>query len=140
MQKIKNFIVKILPTVLVFFVLFMPSFFAVHGATSLIPCNNMTTAPDGTVTPAGSCDFDDLMTLIDTMIKFLIFKMVIPIAAILFAYTGFSMVTAPGAEAKTKAKDTFSSVVIGLIIAVAGYLIVKTLLSILGYNGAWIGL
>lgn len=140
MQKIKIYIAKILPTLFIFLMLFIPSFFAVHGATSLIPCNNMTTAPDGTVTPAGTCDFTALMTLIDTVIKFLLFKMVIPIAAILFAYTGFSMVTAPGAEAKTKAKNTFSSVVIGLIIAIAGYLIVKTLLSILGYDGAWIGL
>ncbi|MCC7160392.1 hypothetical protein IT399_01540 [Candidatus Nomurabacteria bacterium] len=140
MQKIKNFIIKSLPAVFIFFMLFIPSFYAAHGATSLIPCNNMKTAADGTVTPAGECDFTALMTLVDTVIKFLLFKMVIPIAAILFTYTGFLIVTAPGAEAKTKAKDTFSSVVIGLIIAVAGYLIVKTLLSILGYDGAWIGL
>jgi hypothetical protein len=67
--------------------------------------------------------------------------MVIPIAAIMFAYAGFLMVTAGGeaAHARTKAKSIFTNAVIGLIIAVACWLIIKTILSILGFNGSWIG-
>jgi hypothetical protein len=51
------------------------------------------------------------------------------------------LVTAGGeaAGARTKAKNIFTNALIGLIIAVAAWLIVRTILSILGYQGAWIG-
>ena len=67
--------------------------------------------------------------------------MAIPIAAIMFAYAGFMLVTSGGAsEQRTKAKGIFVSVAIGLALAAACWLIVHTLLSIVGYNGSWIGL
>lgn len=87
-----------------------------------------------------SCDFNALMDLIYGVINFLLFKMALPIAAIMFAYAGFSMVTAPGGEAKGKAKEVFTNTVIGLVLAVACWIIISTLLSIFGYNGSWIGL
>lgn len=84
--------------------------------------------------------FAEFMKLIDNVIKFLLFKMAVPIAAIMFAYAGFTMVTSGGSpEAKTKAKNIFTSVAIGLIIAVAAWLIIRTILLILGYEGSWIG-
>lgn len=84
------------------------------------------------------CNFTDFMILINTIIDFALFKISIPLAAIMFAYAGFSMITAQGSEGKTKAKNIFSSVVIGLIVAAAAWIIVKTLLSILGYDVSWI--
>jgi hypothetical protein len=104
----------------------------------LISCNN---TPDASGKIAQPCDFNALLTLINTVIHFILFDMVIPIAAIMFAYAGFLMVTAGGeaAHARTKAKDIFTKAVIGLVIAVAAWVIVKTILSILGWNGAWIG-
>jgi len=99
-------------------------------AAGLVPCE---TGP--------SCDFNALMTLINTVIKFILYDMVIPIAAIMFAYAGFLMVTAGGeaAGARTKAKSIFTNAVLGLIFAVAAFLIIRTILSILGYKGSWIG-
>lgn len=83
--------------------------------------------------------FKEIMTLINTVINFILFKMVVPISAMMFCYAGFLLLTSGGGEQKTKAKHIFSNVVIGLIIAAASWLIIKLLLSVLGYDGAWIG-
>ena len=89
----------------------------------------------------GPCDFNALMTLVNTVIHFILFYMAIPIAAIMFIYAGFLLVTAGGeaAGARTKAKSIFLNTLIGLVLAVAAWLIIMTILSILGYDGAWIG-
>jgi hypothetical protein len=119
---------KITISFLVFLILIIP---ALSLADGLVPCDN-TTQP---------CDFNAFMALINTVIHFILFSMVIPIAAIMFAYAGFLMVTAGGeaAGARTKAKSIFFNVVLGLIIAVAAFLIIRTILFILGYEGSWIG-
>lgn len=98
------------------------------GLVPLVPCDK-------------GCGFNDFMALINKVIKFILYGMVIPIAAIMFAYSGFLMFTAGGeaAGARTRAKSIFFSVVWGLIIAVAAFLIIRTILSILGYSGSWIG-
>jgi hypothetical protein len=86
------------------------------------------------------CGFNDLMTLINNFISFILFKLAVPIAAIAFAYAGFMLITSGGStEKKGTAKKIFTNVALGLIFAVAAWLIVNTVLSILGYEGSWIG-
>ena len=91
--------------------------------------------------PAGGCGWNEFMALINKVINFILFYMAVPIAAIMFAYAGFLLVTAGGevAGARTRAKSIFTNTVLGLVIAVAAWLIISTILSILGYEGAWIG-
>ena len=81
------------------------------------------------------------MELINKVIKFILFNLAVPIAAIMFAYAGFLMVTAGGeaASARTRAKNIFINTLFGLIIAAGAWLIISTILSILGYEGSWIG-
>jgi hypothetical protein len=154
-----NAITKILITISVFTIIaVMPviSFAVAYPDGPLIPCGTQTyppgqTIPDpnnpgGTPIPVGGqvsnpCDFFGFMDLVNGIINFIIQNLAIPIAAIMFFYAGFLMVTAGGesAQAKTKAKEIFTNTVIGLAIAVGCWIIVKTILSILGYNGAWIG-
>lgn len=130
MQKTKKFIISLL----VFLILILP---AISFAAGLVPCDN-TPGTDGKI--AQPCDFNALMNLVNTVIKFILFGMVIPIAAIMFVYAGALLVTSGGGtNARTKAKSVFTSAVIGFIVAVAAWLIVRTILSILGYNGTWIG-
>ena len=131
---------QILIFLLVFLLLAMPvvSFAQLkmvdsHGNSInyLVPCDNSAANP---------CGFNQLMTLINNVINFVLYGMVIPIAAILFTFAGFEMVTSGGStEKRGMAKKVFTNVVIGLVIAMACWLIVKLLLTILGYNGAWIG-
>lgn len=123
MQKIKKNTVSLL----VFLILIMPVI-SLADNTPLVLCDN-------------GCGFNDFMALVNRVIHFILFDMVIPIAAIMFAYAGFLLVTAGGeaAGARTRAKSIFFNVVLGLIIAVAAFLIIRTILSILGYEGSWIG-
>lgn len=91
----------------------------------------------------GDCNWNTLMTLINNIVNFVLFRMAIPIAAIMFAYAGILLLTSGGDSAKkTKAKELFTGVAIGLIIAAAAWLIVNTILSILGYTntGTWFNL
>ncbi len=92
----------------------------------LVPC-------DGSV--ANPCEFDQFLKLINTVIDFIFTNLVIPIAAIMFAYAGFELITSGGETSKReKAKGIFTNVAIGLIIAVAAFLIVQTILLIVGYD------
>ncbi|MFZ3011716.1 MAG: hypothetical protein WA060_01820 [Minisyncoccia bacterium] len=107
----------------------------------IIPAISLAQEDSRLVTCTEDCDWTDLMNLVNTIINFILYKMAIPIAAIMFAYAGFKMVTAGGeaAHARTEAKEIFTNTVIGLVLAAAAWLIIKTILSILGYQGAWIG-
>ncbi len=129
--------VKIIISLFIFLMLAIPlfSFAAENPDSGLIPCGRSDT--NGNIT--NPCDFAGFMELINNVIQFLLFKMAVPIAAIMFAYAGVLLVTAGGGEAKTKAKHIFGNVVFGLVIAIAAWLIVRTILSILGFNGSWIG-
>lgn len=94
------------------------------------------------VTCYEDCGWNELMDLVNTVINFILLKMVLPLSAIMFAYAGFLLVTAGGetAHARTKAKEIFLNTVIGLAVAVAAWLIISTILAILGWDGSWIGL
>lgn len=123
MQKIK----KIIISLSVFLILIIPVIsFAVN--TPLVTCYN-------------NCGFKELMDLINRIIQFILFDMVLPIAAIMFAYAGILLITAGGntSSARTKAKDVFKSGVLGLGLALGAFIIIRTLLSIIGYEGSWIG-
>jgi hypothetical protein len=123
---------KILINLAVFTVLILPAVSLGADAPSLVPC--------GRAGGGAACDWNGLMALINGIINFVLFKLAIPVAAIMFAYAGFLMVTAGGGEGKTKAKEIFGNAVFGLLMAAAAWLIISTVLSILGYDGAWIGL
>lgn len=128
MKKINKFLIFFS----IFLLLMMPVV-SLAQDTPLVRC--------GTSTNPAPCGFADLINLVNTVIHFILFDMVIPIAAIMFLYAGFELVTSGGStEKRGIAKKVFTNAVIGLVIAIACWLIVATILSILGYDGAWIGL
>ena len=125
---------KLIVFLVIFSMLIMPVF---SFAAGLVPCTNTPDPVTGVV--SDKCDFNALMTLINTVINFIFVSMVIPIAAIMFVYAGFLLVSSGGSsEARVRAKNIFTNAVIGLVIALAAWLLVKTILSVMGYNGAWI--
>ncbi|OGI85751.1 hypothetical protein A3A01_00160 [Candidatus Nomurabacteria bacterium RIFCSPLOWO2_01_FULL_39_17] len=128
-------ITTLLILVLIIVIFSMPVF---SFAAQIPPEGGLVQCGKGNEAP---CTFDDIMDLVNTIINFILGNLVIPIAAIMFAYAGFLLVTAgrEAASARTKAKTIFTNTLIGLIIAAACWLIIKTVLSILGYDGAWIG-
>jgi len=128
---------KFLIYLLVFLILALPALSLAQGKIvsqngGLVSCDNSAAHP---------CDWTALMSLVNNIINFIIYYMAIPIAAIMFAYAGFLLITAGGeaAGARTKAKSIFTNAIIGLVLAVACWLIIKLVLNIVGYSGAWIG-
>lgn len=104
------------------------------GGRTLVPeCNTQVDASTGKF--SNPCDFGYLMKLVQNIIDFLIFDISIPLAALLFSYAGFLLVTgASSEENRGKAKKIFLNVVIGLVIALVAWLAVKWILWGLGYD------
>ncbi|OGI82227.1 hypothetical protein A3I95_00635 [Candidatus Nomurabacteria bacterium RIFCSPLOWO2_02_FULL_44_12] len=125
---------KFLISIFIFFLLISPALSLAQGneGTGLIPCGTLVDA-SGKVT--NSCGFGDFMKLINWVIDFILKKLALPIAAIMFVYAGFLMVTGGGStEAAGKARKIFTSTALGLILAAAAWVIVKAFLSIMGYK------
>jgi Type IV secretion system pilin len=101
---------------------------------SLVPCTGVGT---------DVCDFNKLIELIKRVTNFLLFTLSISIAGIMFAYAGILFLTSGGnASAKEKATSIFKKVLFGLIIALAAWLIVTTILGAFGLKAgfSWLGL
>lgn len=122
----KVFTIIILPFLLSAF--FIPSFVSAKTSSALIPCGNVEVA--GSVPVAERCEFNDLIQLAQNVIEFLIFRIAAPLAAVMFAYAGFLYLTNQGNESQVKkAHDIFWSVFLGLVIALAAWLVVNFVLE-----------
>ncbi len=83
-----------------------------------------------------NCGFKEAIELVNRVIKFIFIYLAIPLAAIMFAYAGFELVTSGGStEKKSKAKNIIMNVAVGLVLAASAYVIVQTVLSIMGFTG-----
>jgi len=104
----------------------------------LIPCGTKKDPKTGVVLEP--CTYKHLFDLINNVVNFILYFLAIPIAAIMFAYAGFLYLSSQGDTSKvSKATGIFGDVAMGLIYIAAAWLIIKTVLSILGYDGSWIG-
>ncbi len=106
--------------------------------------NNAKILKNGIVPDCGSniskggggvmCGFSHFILLVQNVIEY-IFVLVLPIAALVFAYAGFLLLTSGGNPEKRKAaKNAMTSVLIGVVIVMAAWLIVKTVLKALGVD------
>ena len=85
--------------------------------------------------PSTGCGFDQLMTLINNVITFLLFTVATPLAAIIIAYAGWLYLSSGGNSSDvTRAKKILMNVVIGYVIGLAAWLIVKTIITSLGVD------
>ncbi len=78
------------------------------------------------------------MELINNVIKFLLFTIATPLAALIFVYAGFMLLTSGGSSEKmTTAKKILTNLIIGYVIALAAWLVINTILTseFLGYKG-----
>jgi Type IV secretion system pilin len=115
-MKTKTFI---LITLLFSAVFILPHIALAQSGSSLVPCTD-------------SCDFNSFLTLINNLINFMITTLFIPIVVLLFMYAGFKYITAQGNPAKkANLKKMVGNIVIGMILVLCSWLIVKTVLSIL---------
>lgn len=82
------------------------------------------------------CNFNYLMILINNVITFLLITMATPLFALIIIYVAWLYLSASGnTENVGKAKKILKNAVFGYVIALAAWLIVKTILSTLGFKG-----
>lgn len=100
--------------------------------SGLIPCGNGVKNAAGVIEDKEMCTFDDLIKLAQIIIDFLIFKIAAPLAAIMFVYAGFLMVTNQGNESQIQhGKEVFMNVFIGFVVCLAAWLLISFILQFL---------
>ena len=76
-----------------------------------------------------NCDFNSLIQLINNIIKFLMFSVAVPLAALGFMFMGGKMVISSNKEsAKTEAKEGIGLIIKGFLIMLGAYVFIKTIL------------
>jgi len=106
------------------------------SASIVFADTDLSTAEEGLLPacPVTGCGFTEFMLLIDKIIHFLLFTISIPLAALCFTYAGFLYLFTGIVDKKKQALGIFKNVFIGLVIALAAWIIVKFIMSGLGYN------
>src|SRR3989338_9348139 len=75
-----------------------------------------------------------LITVINNIISFLITLAIVFVAPLMIAYSGFLLVVSQGDSGKrTEARKILTNTVVGIVIALAGWLIVDAIMAVL-YN------
>ncbi|QQG37726.1 MAG: hypothetical protein HYS26_03805 [Candidatus Kaiserbacteria bacterium] len=119
--------VALLTLLLASFVVFPYAASAQNVIPTLVECGN-TGQP-----PCGICDLaKSAQNILNAGIYIAIF-----ISAVLFAYAGWTYMTAGGEGGKTKGKEIFMNVFIGLALLLAAWLIVDTIMRV--FTGAELG-
>jgi hypothetical protein len=109
---------------------------ALTYAAGIIPDCNRGEINKTTGQFANPCDFEDVVLLINNIITFLLFTIATPLVALILCYVGWLLITSGGSSEKsTKAKTIFTNVVIGYVIGLAAWLIVKWITTALGFTG-----
>lgn len=94
------------------------------GPSSLVPCEGL------------DCDFNSLLKLANNIINFLLKTIALPLFALLFFYIGWLFMTSSAnPNQRSKAKSILKNSIIGFVIAMAAFVIIKTILVSLGYEG-----
>ncbi len=125
LRSLNMMLVRALPVAigLTFFILFSYVFPSVAFAdTPFVPCDG------GPNNPCGSCE---IVSMANTIIQWLI-GITFMLFAVLFAIAGFKLVTSGGdTAAKSAAKASLVNALIGLVLILAAWLIVDTLMKAL---------
>lgn len=128
---------KISILVLGFVIIFTPIslVFAVDGVgiVSDSDCNTKLDSNGGFSDP---CGFDVLLTLVNNFINYLLVYLATPIFALIIVYVAWLYLSDMGSsENIKKAKTIFKNAIIGYVIILSAWLIVKTILTSLGFEG-----
>lgn len=112
----KDYTKQFLTLLILICVFLVPVFvFAQETNKPLIPCTN-------------DCDFDDLLTLVDNIIEWIILISV-PVAAGVIAWAGILYMTTGVASTKEKAKGIIQKVLIGFVAILSAWIIVTTIIN-----------
>ncbi len=116
-------------TIILGILLALPFFALAQDNTGLVKCG-MKDANG--VLASEQCGYTQLIELIQNVLNFTIYKIATPIAALMFGYAGFQLITSQGdVGASKKAKAIFYNVLMGYGIMLAAFLVIKLIFSFL---------
>jgi len=119
---------------------------AQSGTTAVTPASTtaLTTKVGGIVSPDGDglipcdgadCTFNSAIQLLDNLMSFFFTTLLLPIFVVMIMYLGYSYLTADGKPGQhARALSMAKHMVMGLLLILCAWLIVHTILSILGYT------
>ena len=106
------------------------------GFSGLVPKCNTGKIDPVTKNYENPCDFNSLLGGVNKFINFVLITLATPLFALILIYVGWLYLSAGGSsENVTKAKQILKNALIGYIIALAAWLIVKTILTALNFTG-----
>lgn len=112
------------------------SLIPVQTQAGVIPCGLSQDDPDQPGDQTVQCQLCHLFVLLDNIVDFVLFKIVLPVATLLLVIGGILFIfNAENPENVTKGKAILTSVLIGLVIIFAAYLIIGTFLNFIGLSG-----
>lgn len=109
-------------------VLAAPGSALAQGGGGLVPCGNEVSGTSDTLTLSTPCQACHLFSLTQNLINFAVF-LTVPLAALMFAIAGFFYLTAGGGERIQKAHKIFQNTLVGLIIILAAWFIIDTIMK-----------
>lgn len=75
------------------------------------------------------CGFNNLIEMVNKIISFLMYKIVVPLAALGFMFAGSKLIFSQNKEsAWSEAKESFQNIVLGFIIMAGAFLVIKFLI------------
>jgi type IV secretory pathway VirB2 component (pilin) len=96
-------------------------------SAALVTCGNTTADP---------CTFDDLFTMVNDVISFIMVDIVPPIAVVTIVIAAINLMTSSGDPGKMEqAKKTLIWIVAGLVVIYGAWAIVKGFITALGGGG-----
>ena len=137
----------------IFLIIFLGGLF-IFPLISFAQCNPLTDCPQGQMiqsccptqglvpcgTPCCPCQLCHLFVLLDSIVDFVLFKIILPLATLLLVIGGILFIfNAENPENVTKGKAILTSTVIGLIIIFAAWLIINSFVMLIGVS-EWTGL
>lgn len=82
------------------------------------------------------CDFNALLKLINNVIAFLLFVIATPFIALILVYAGWLYLSSSASPKNIEtAKTIFKNAILGYVLALAAWLIIKTIMTSLGLHG-----
>lgn len=112
---------------------------------NLIPCGNdknpivKTSKGETGGEVTNPCTAEHFIIMVNKILEFILIYLVLPIATIVFMYAGFLLLFSGGdTHKRSEAKSMFMNVLWGLVFIAGAWLIVNTILSILGFQGSTI--
>jgi len=109
----------------------------VYAQGGLVPCGRDTNK-NGVLEETEMCQFKHVVEVASKILDFIIFELASVIVVIASMYTGWLFLTSQGNPGtKQKTKTMFGNIIIGYVLVLSSWVIVKTIIEFLTQGSSW---